>query len=88
MNYSTRIKNFFQQKNINKNTLNKQFEDFPRRIRLRAHFKSKENYNLSTEEDSFKNPTNQNWVPTNHNHSMETFIKATRNEVKEKIEKP
>ena len=43
------------QKTINKNTINKQLEDFFRRIKLRAHFKSKKNKNVSSEEDRFKN---------------------------------
>ena len=43
------------QKTINKNTINKQLEDFFRRVKLRAHFKSKKNKNLSSEEDRFKN---------------------------------
>ena len=43
------------QKTINKNTINKQLEDFFRQIKLRAHFKSKKNKNVSSEEDRFKN---------------------------------
>ena len=40
------------QKTINKDTVNKQFEDFFRRIKLRAHFKNNKNKNLSSKKDS------------------------------------
>ena len=75
------------QKTINKDTINKQFEDFFRRIKLRAYFKNKKNKNLSSEEDKFKKPANKNWIPTNNQHSIETFIEATRNEIQEKTGK-
>ena len=75
------------QKTVNKYTINNQFEDFFRRIKLRAHFKNKKNKNLSSEEDRFKNLTNKNWIPTDNNHSIETFIEKTRNEIQEKTEK-
>ena len=74
------------QKTINKNTIKKQFEDFFRQIKLRAYFKNKKNKNLSSEEDRFKKPTNKNWIPTNNHHSIGTFIEATHNEIKEKVE--
>ena len=32
-------------------------------------------------------PRNKNWSPTNNHHSIEKFIEAARNNVKEKIEK-
>ena len=75
------------QKTINKDTINKQFEDFFRQIKLRAHFKNKKNKNLSSEEDRFKKQTNKNWIPTNNHRSREIFIEATRNEIQEKTEK-
>ena len=75
------------QKTTNKDTINKQLEDFFTRIKLRAHFKKNKNKNLSAEEDRFKKPTNKNWIPTNNYHSIETFIEATRNEIQEKTEK-
>ena len=75
------------QKTINEDTINKEFEDFFRRIKLRAHFKNKKNKNLSSKEDRFKKPTNKKWIPTNNHHSVETFIEATRNEIQEIIEK-
>ena len=74
------------QKTINKDTIKKQFEHFFRQVKLRAYFKNKKNKNLSSEEDRFKKPTNKNWIPTNNHHSIETFIEATRNEIKEKVE--
>ena len=75
------------QKPINKDTVNKQFEDFFRRIKLRAHFKNK-NKNLSSKKDRFKRPTNKNWIPTNNHHSKETFTEAIRNEIQEKKTRP
>ena len=32
-------------------------------------------------------PKKNNWIPTKQHHSIETFIKATRNEIQQKIEK-
>ena len=75
------------QKPINKDTINKQFEDFFRRIKLRAYFKNKKNKNLSSEEDRFKKLTNKNWIPTNNHHSIETFIEAKHSEIQEKTKK-
>ena len=72
------------QKTINKDTVNKQFEDFFRRIKLRAHFKNNKNKNLSSKKDRFKRPTNKNWISINNHHSKETFIEATRSEIQEK----
>ena len=74
------------QKNINKDTIKKQFEGFFRQIKLRAYFKNKKNKNLSSEKDRFKIPTNKNWIPTNKHHNIEAFIEATRNEIQEKLE--
>ena len=74
------------QKTINKDTIKKQFEDFFRQIKLRAYFKNKKNLDLSSEEDRLKKPGNKNWIPTNNHQSIETFIEATRNEIKEKVE--
>ena len=75
------------QKAINKDTINKQFDDFFRRIKLTAYFKNKKNKNLSSEEDRFKKPTNKNWILTNNHYSIGTFIEATRSEIQEKVEK-
>ena len=75
------------QKTINKDTTNKQFEDFFRRIKLRAFFKNKKNTNLSFEEDRFKKQTSKNWIPTNNHHCIDTFTEATRNEIQEVFEK-
>ena len=55
-------------------------------MKLRAYFKNKKNKTLSSEKDRFRKPTNENWIPTNNHHSIETFIQATRNEIKEKVE--
>ena len=74
------------QKTINKDTIKKQFEDFFRQTKLRAYFKTKKNKNISSEEDRFKKPTNKNGIPTNNHHSIETFIEATYNETKAKVE--
>ena len=35
----------------------------------------------------FKKPTNKTWVPNNIQHSIETYIEATRNEILDEIEK-
>ena len=78
---------FRHKKTINKDTINNQFEDFFRRIKLRAYLKNKKNKNLSSEEDRFQKSTNKNWIPTNIHHSIETFIEATPNEIQNKTEK-
>ena len=62
-------------------------KDFYRRIKLKAHFKNSENKNCFTEEEIFRKPTNETWIPNNNHHSIETFIEATRNEINNKIEK-
>ena len=67
--------------------LNKELEDFYRRIKLKAHFKNPENKAHFTEEDIFRKPTNKTWVSNNNHHSVETFIEATRNEINNEIEK-
>lgn len=46
------------------------------RIDLKNHF--------SLEENRLRKPANKNWVPTNNHCSAETYIEATRNDVKEK----
>ena len=61
------------QKTINKDTINKQFEDFFRLIKLKVYFKNKKNKDLYSEEDRFKKQTNKNWIPTNNHHSIETL---------------
>ena len=54
------------QKTVDKGTINKQYEDFFRQIKLRAYFKNKKNKNFSSEEDRLKKSTNKNWIPTNN----------------------
>ena len=46
-------------KKFYKDTINKKFEDFVRRIKLRAHLKNKKNKNLSSETDRFKKLKNK-----------------------------
>ena len=74
-------------KTIDKNELNKQFQDFFKRIKLRARFKNKENNHFCSKEDRFKTSTTKNWVLTNSHHRTETFIEATHTGAKEKIKK-
>ena len=45
------------------------------------------NKNLSSVEGKFKKLTNENWTPPDNHYSIETFIKAKRNEIQEKIKK-
>ena len=52
--------------------LNKELEDFYRRIKLKAHLKNPECKTCFTEEDIFKKPTNKTWVPNDSHHSIET----------------
>ena len=47
------------QTNFNKTTLNKEMEDFYRRIKLKAHFKNSENKARVAEGDIFIKPTNK-----------------------------
>ena len=78
---------FRHKKTINKDTINKQFEDFLRRTKLKVYFKNQKNKNLSSKEGRFIKPTNKNWITTNKHHNIETFIQATRNKIQDKIEK-
>ena len=78
---------FWHKKTIIKDTINKQFEDFFRRTKLKAYFQNQKNKNLSSEEDEFKKLTNKNWVTTKKHHNIETFIQAILNEIQDKIEK-
>ena len=75
------------QTNFNKNTLNKELEDFYRRIKLKAHFKNPPKKAPFTDEDIFRKPTNKTCVPNNNHHCIEIFIEATRNEINNEIEK-
>ena len=75
------------QTNFSKTTLNKELEDFYRRIKLKVHFKNAENNDRFTEEGIFRKPTNKTCVPNNNHHSIEIFIEETRNEINNEIEK-
>ena len=75
-------------KSINKDTINKQFEDIFRRTKLRAYLKKIIIIKSSLlKKDRFKKPTNKNGIHTNNHHNIETFIEATRNEIQDKIKK-
>ena len=67
--------------------LNKELEDFYRRIKLKSYFKNPQNKAHFTEEDIFRKSTNRTWIPNNNHHSIETFIEATHNEISNGIEK-
>ena len=61
--------------------LNKELEDFYRRIKLKAYYKNPQNKACFTGEDTFRTSTNKTWVLNNNHLGIETFIEATRNEI-------
>ena len=78
---------FRHKKTINKDIINKQFEDFLRRTKLKAYFKNQKNKNHSSKKGRFIKPTNKNWITANKHHNIETFLQATRNKIQDKIGK-
>ena len=53
--------------------LNKELEDFYRRIKLKVHLKNPENKTCFTEKDIFRKSTNKTWIPNNNQHSTENI---------------
>ena len=64
---------------FNKNQLNNELDDFFRLIKLKAYFKDNNMYNPSAEDQLFKPKANKKWRPDKNDHTVETYIEATKN---------
>ena len=52
-----------------------------RRVKLKAHSKDSASHQYFTEDEIFKNPSSKSWIPPKNNHTLETFIEATNNDI-------
>ena len=52
--------------------LNKEMEDFYRRIKIKAYFKNEEGKHYKTDKDLFTKPKNKKWAPNKNHHNIET----------------
>lgn len=66
--------------------LNKQTEDFDRRIERNTYFKNKTGKDYKTE-DPFTKQKNKNLFPINNHQSIEAFIETRHDEISKEIEK-
>ena len=57
--------------------------DFYRHRKLRTYFRGNTKVREQTEKEIFKKPSNKMWVPNENHHTIETFIEATKNGVKD-----
>ena len=75
------------EKNFDKKTFDKEINSFYRRIKLKPHFKEAASNQYLTEDNIFKKRSSKLWVPTKNHHTIETFIKATKNNIDAEIKK-
>ena len=70
----------------NEKHLNQDIDNFYRRIKLSSNFGPNDaNKKLA---DTFKPPSNKNWLPKNTHHTIENFVDLTPKEIdKEKANK-
>lgn len=59
--------------------------EFYRRIKLKAHFRNSTKVKEQIEAEIFKKPTNKKWAPNKNHHTIEIFIEATKNRVKDEL---
>lgn len=52
------------------------------RIKPKAHFRDNTKVTERTEEEIFKKPTNEKWVPNKNHHSIKIFIEVTKTKSK------
>ena len=77
LNFDPTIKKF-------KKILDEEINDFYRLIKLKAHFRDNTELKEQTAEEIFKKPTNKKWA-LNKNHTIETFIDATKSGTKDEL---
>ena len=75
---------------LTKKTFDKEiddFYDFYRFTRLKVRFKDAANHHHFTEEGIFKKPSSKYLHPSKKHHPVQTFIKATNNDIDATIKK-
>ena len=81
---------FQLKKPLTKKTFNKEINDFYefyRFISLKVRFKDAANHHHFTEEGIFKKPSSKYLHPSKKHHPVQTFIKATNNDIDATIKK-
>ena len=58
---------------------------FKRNIHLKAHFGNTSAPDPNSETTRFKPPTNKPWVPQQVHHTVNTFVEAFENDIKEDL---
>ena len=69
---------------FNKNQLNRELDDVFRLIKVKAYFKDNNMYNPTTGDQLFKPKTNKKWRKDKIHHTVETYIKASKNALEKK----
>ena len=62
----------------NKSELDKDLNDFFRRIKLKAYFKDMPNNKNDDESILFKQSKNKKWTPPNNHHTISTYVEAVK----------
>ena len=72
-------------KKFNKKLLDEEINDFYRHIKLKVHFRDNTKFKEQTEKEIFKKQANKKWAPNKNHHTIETFIEATKNVIKDEL---
>ena len=72
-------------KKFNKKLLDEEINDFYRHIKLKVHFRDNTKFKEQTEKEIFKKQANKKWAPNKNHHTVETFIEATKNVIKDEL---
>ena len=72
------------QMKYNEKHLNHDIDNFHKRIRLSSNFGPNDVNKKQAEEDTFKPPSNKNWLPKNTHYTIETFIDLKSKEIDKK----